>query len=77
MNEYSRHVTEEAWLIYPDWTEVKIFTKNKNNKDKFLEFMLIDSGIFIGSNGESPPLMKTRKEIKIEEAMKEYQQLIK
>jgi len=38
--------------------------------------MFIDSGIVVGLDREAPPLMKTRKEIKIEEAMKEYQQLI-
>ena len=38
--------------------------------------MFVDSGIVVGSNGELPPLMKTRKEIKIEDARKEYQQLI-
>ena len=38
--------------------------------------MFVDSGITVGSHGESPPLMKTRKEIKIEEARKEYQKLI-
>ena len=69
-------VAEEAWLICPNWTEVRRFTKNKNNKDKFFEYMFIDSGIVVGSIGEAPPLMKTRKEIKIEEARKEYQKLI-
>ena len=34
--------------------------------------MFVDSGIVVGFNGESPPLMKTRKEIKTEEAFKEY-----
>ena len=38
--------------------------------------MFIDSGIFVGSSGEAPPLMKTRKEIKMDIARKEYQQLI-
>ena len=76
MDKYSRQVTEEAWLICPNWTEVRRFTKNKNNNDKFFEYMFIDSGIVVGSNGEAPPLMKKRKEIKIEEARREYQQLI-
>ena len=79
MDEYSRKVTEEAWLICPNQTEVTRFTKNQNNninKGKFFEYMFIDSGIIVGSNGELPPLMKTRKKIKIEEARKEYQQLI-
>ena len=38
--------------------------------------MFVDSGIIVGSNGGSPPLMKTRKEIKTEEVRKVYQQLI-
>ena len=76
MDEHSRQLTEEAWLICPNWTEVRRFTKNKHNKDKFFEYMFIDSGIVVGSNGELPPLMKTRKEIKIEEARMEYQKLI-
>ena len=38
--------------------------------------MFIDIGIFVGANDDKPPLMKTRKEIKIEEARQEYQQLI-
>ena len=38
--------------------------------------MFVDSGIVFGSNGESSPLMKTRNEIKIEDARKEYQKLI-
>ena len=38
--------------------------------------MFIDSGIVVGILGAKPPLMKTRKEIKIEAARKEYQKLI-
>ena len=76
MDKDSRKVTEEAWLICPNWTEVRRFTKNQNNKDNFFEYIFVDSGIVLGSSGEAPPLMKTRKEIKIDEARKEYQQLI-
>ena len=76
MDKGFRKLTEEAWLICPNWTEVRRFTKNKKNKDKFFEYMFVDSGIVIGALGEKPPLMKTRKEIKIEAARNEYQQLI-
>ena len=38
--------------------------------------MFIYNGIVLGSLGDKPPLMKTRKEIKIEQAGKEYEQLI-
>ena len=70
MDKDSRKVTEEAWLICPNWTEVRRFTKNQKNKDKFFEYMFVDSGIVVSSNGESTPLMKKRKEIKIEGARK-------
>ncbi len=76
MRNDSKKVSEEAWLICPNWTEVRRFTKNKRNKDKFSEYMFIDSGIVKGSQGEEPPLITRRKEIKMEDALKEYQQLI-
>ena len=76
MDKDSRKVTEESWLICPNWTVVRRFTKNKINEDKFFEYMFVDSGIIVGVLGDKPPLMKTRKEIKIEAARKEYQQLI-
>ena len=76
MDKTSRKVNNEAWLICPNWTEVRRFIKNRNNKDKLSEYMFIDSGIVVGSMGEKPPLMKTRKEIKIEDARIEYQYLI-
>ena len=76
MDRDSKKFTEEAWLICPNWTEVRRFTKNKSNKDKFFEYMFVDSGIVVGSLGENPPLMKTRKEIKLDAARNEYQQLI-
>ena len=64
------------WLICPNWTEVRRFTKNVDNKDKFNEYMFIDSGIVTGIYGDKPPLMKTRREEKIEKARKEWQKLI-
>ena len=76
MDKDSKKVTEEAWLICPNWTEVRRFTKNKNNEDKFFKYMFVDIGIVVGVLSAKPPLMKTRKEIKIEAARKEYQQLI-
>ena len=76
MDNESKKVAEETWLICPNWIEVRRFKKNKNNKDKFFDYMFIDSGIIVGVMGDQPPLMKTRKEIKIDAARKEYQQLI-
>ena len=63
MEKDSRKVTEEAWLICPNRTEVIRFTKNRNNKDKFFEYMFVDSGIVVGSNGEDPPLRSCTKRI--------------
>ena len=64
------------WLICPNWTEVRRFTKNADNKDKFYEYMFIDSGIVTGIYGDKPPLMKTRREERIDKARKEWQNLI-
>ena len=74
MDSDSRKVTEEAWLICPNWTEVRRFTKKKNNK--FFEYLFVDRGFLVGPNQKQTPLMKTRKEIKVDAARKEYQELI-
>ena len=64
------------WLICPNSVEVLKFSKKKNNKDNFFEYMFIDQGIVMGTYGEKPPLLKSRKEIKIEEARIYWQTLI-
>ena len=40
-----RQETEEAWLRCLNWTIVRKFTNN--NKDKFFEYMFIDSGLIV------------------------------
>tara|TARA_B100000945_G_scaffold223593_1_gene180642 strand:+ start:240 stop:488 length:249 start_codon:yes stop_codon:yes gene_type:complete len=64
------------WLICPNWTEVRCFSMNNKSKDKFYKYMFIDSGIITGIYGDEPPLMKTRREVKVEDARKEWQILI-
>ena len=66
----------EHWLINSNRSQVKRFIKNDKSIEEVFEYMFIDSGIVVGILGAKPPLMKTRKEIKIEAARKEYQQLI-
>ena len=69
-------MVDSHWLICPNWTEVRRFTKNSDNKDKFNEYIYIDSGIVKGSYGNEAPLMKYRREEKIDIARKEWQNLI-
>ena len=45
---------------------VKRFSKNNQNKDKFFEYMFIDSGKILGLLGKEPPLMTTREELKVD-----------
>ena len=66
----------DFWLIDSNSVGVIRFYKKNENKENFNNFMFIEEGIVMGIHGENPPLMKTRKEIKIEAARKEYQQLI-
>ena len=55
---------------------VKRFAKNKQNKDKFFEYMFIDSGKIVGVLGKEPPVLTIREELKIEAAREAWKKLI-
>jgi hypothetical protein len=69
-------MTEEFWLINSDRSRVKRFAKNKQNKDKFFEYMFIDSGKIISVLGKEPPLLIKREELKIDTARYKWKKLI-
>ena len=69
-------MTENFWLINSNRSRVKRFSKNNQNKDKFFEYMFIDSGRIIGVLGKEPPLMKTREELKVNKARDVWKRLI-
>ena len=69
-------MTEDFWLINSNRSKVKRFSKNKQNKDNFFEYMFIDSGRIIGVLGQAPPLMTTREELKVDTARDEWKKLI-
>ena len=50
--------------------------KNKQNKDKFFEYMFIDSGKIIGFLGKEPPLITTWEDLKVNKAREEWKKLI-
>ena len=67
---------DSFWLINSDRSRVKRFSKNKQNKDQFFEYMFIDSGKIIGVLGNAPPVLTTREELKIEAAREVWKKLI-
>ena len=69
-------MTEDYWLINSNRSRVKRFSKNNQNKDKFFEYMIIDSGRILGVLGKEPPLMITREELKVDKARDEWRKLI-
>ena len=69
-------MNKEHWLINSSRSRVKRFTINKQNKDKFFEYMFIDSGKIVGVLGQQPPVMTTREELKIDEAREEWKKLL-
>ena len=69
-------MTEDFWLINSNRSEVKRFTKNKQNKDKFFEYIFVDSGKITGVLGKEPPLMTTRDELKVDIARDKWKKLI-
>ena len=52
------------------------FSKNNQNKDKFFEYMFIDSGRILGVLGKEKPLMTTREVHKVDKARDEWKKLI-
>ena len=69
-------MTQDFWLINSNHSGVKRFSKNNQNKDKFFEYMFIDSGKIHGVLGKEPPLMTTREELKVDKARDEWKKLI-
>ena len=67
---------EEYWLVNSKRSKVKRFHKNKHNKDKFFEYMFIDSGKITGVFGAQPPVMTTREELKIDKAREEWKKFL-
>ena len=59
-----------------DSARFKRFSKNNQNKDKFFEYMFIDSGRILGVLGKEQPLMTTREELKVDKARDEWKKLI-
>jgi len=57
---------ENFWLINSNRSRIKRFSKNNQNKDKFFEYMFIDSGRILGVLGKEPPLMVPREELQID-----------
>jgi len=69
-------MSEEHWLINTNRSRVKRFLKNIQSKDKFFEYMFIDSGKIVGVLGQQPPVMTKREELKIDEAREEWKKLL-
>ncbi len=66
----------DFWLIDSNSVGVIRFYKKNENKEDLIKFMFIEEGIVMGSHGENPPLMKTRREMKIEDARLFWKNLI-
>ena len=69
-------MTENYWLINSNRSRVKRFSNNNQNKDKFFEYMFIDSGRILGVLGKEPPLMTPREKLKVDKARDEWRKLI-
>ena len=67
---------ENFLLINPNRSMVKRFAKNKQNKDKFFEYMFIDSRKIVGVLGKEPTVLTTREELKIKAAREAWKKLI-
>ena len=66
----------DFWLIDSNSVGVIRFYKNNENNEDLIESIFIEEGIIMGIHGENPPLMKTRKEMKIKDARLFWKNLI-
>jgi len=66
----------DFWLIDSNSVGVMRFYKDNENSDQLNFYMFIEEGIIMGIYGENPPLMKTRKKIKIEDARLIWKKLL-
>ena len=66
----------EFWLIDSNSVGVIRFYKKNERKEDLYKYMFIEEGIVMGIHGENPPLMKTRKEMNIEDARLFWKNLI-
>ena len=64
------------WLINSNRSEVKRFIKNTNNKDRFFEYMFVDTGKIVGVLGKEPPVMTTTVSVEIDLAREIYERLL-
>ena len=64
------------WLVNSNRSRVKRFIENTNNKDQYFKYMFVDSGKVISAWGKEPPVMTSRKELKIKLAREEWEKLI-
>ena len=66
----------DFWLIDSNSVGVIRVYKNLDYKEDLIEYMLSEEGIIMGIYGENPPLMKTRKVMKTEDARFFWKNLI-
>ena len=69
-------VAQGYWLINSNRSEVRRFIKNTNNKDRFFEYMFVDTGKIVGVLGKEPPVMTTTVSVDIDLAREIYGRLI-
>ena len=63
-------------MIDYNFVGVMRFYKDKEHFDKSISYIFLEEGIIMGIHGENHPLMKTRKDIVIEEAKLLWQKLL-
>ena len=56
-------VAQGYWLINSNRSEVRRFIKNTNNKDRFFEYIFVDTGKIVGVLGKEPPVMQKKGRI--------------
>ena len=70
------NLNNDFWLIDSNSVGVIRFYKDREHSEKSFAYIFIEEGIIMGIYGENPPLMKTRKNFFIKEAVILWQKLL-
>ena len=69
-------MAQSFWLINSNRSEVRRFIKNTANKDRFFEYMFVDTGKIVGVFGEEPPEITNTISVDIDLAREIYERLL-
>ena len=72
MKKYKVNIDRRLLAYNSNGSKIKRFSNNKQNKDKFFEYLFIAPVRTLSALGKEQPLIKTREKLKVYRARDEW-----